>query len=191
MKWTIKKKPWHLIQKYVSIQVRSLVSLAQASEEEILAAVKVSQVLWDGAWKYDSISTVATFFLKLTRSWSPQVDAEKVENGTMGLTPVATPSRSEINPPVVHGSQPAEEVPETLVEPAEVPETSPEQSVNAAQDAAKKPVLDLVVPAAKEIGTSEAEQSRKALGMFCNVLCARTCSIGNAKHDSIFQMILP
>ena len=132
------------------------------------------------------------FFFKLTQSWSPQVDAEKVENGTMGLTPVATPSRSEINPPVVHGSQPAEEVPETLVEPAEkVPETSPEQSVNAAQDEAKKPVLDLVVPAAKEIGTSEAEQSRKALGMFCSVLCAWTCSIGNAKHDSIFQMILP
>jgi len=57
-----KKDHWHLIRKYVSLQVRSLVSLAQASEEEILAALKVSQVLWDGAPKYDSISTVATFF---------------------------------------------------------------------------------------------------------------------------------
>ena len=35
-----KKDHWHLIRKYVSLQVRSLVSLAQASEEEILAALK-------------------------------------------------------------------------------------------------------------------------------------------------------
>ena len=92
----------------------------------------------------------------------------------MGLqTPVATPSRSEINPPVVEGSQPADEFPETPADgskPAEkVPETSPPQSVNAAQDAAQKPVGD--ASADKEQVTSDPEQTRKALGIVFVMSC--------------------
>ena len=57
------------------------------------------------------------------------------------------------------GSKPAEKV----------PETSPPQSVNAAQDAAQKPVGD--ASADKEQVTSDPEQTRKALGIVFVMSC--------------------